>query len=138
VIRGLPTTFKPLHQRFLGLHVVLKIDGLEQQYDVPRDLFVILGGGREIFRVLRCISLTTAVIVANVVVVFLILFSDLLFLLHHRLLIEGRRLLCVGLELGHCFETAAVSWFFGENDWHLLLHSLILIQSVFLDVDFCG
>ena len=124
MIRGLPTTFKPLRERFLGLHVVLKIDGLEQQYDVPRDLFVILGGGREIFRVLRRISLT-AVIIANVVVVFLILFSDLLFLLDHRLLIEGRRLLRVGLELGHCFETAAVSLFFGENDWHLLLHSLI-------------
>jgi hypothetical protein len=107
----------------------LEIDCFEQQYDVPRDLFMILGGCREIFRVLRRVSLT-AVIVANVIVVFLILFSDLLLLLEHRLLdrrgLQSVRLL---LLLGDWFESsAAVScWFFSKNGWHMLLHSLILI-----------
>jgi hypothetical protein len=107
----------------------LEIDSFEQQYDVPRDLSMILGGCREIFRVLRRVSLT-AVIVANVVVVFLILFSDLLLLLEHRLLDRrrlqsGRVLLLLRQRLE---SSAAVScWFISKNGWHMLLHSLILI-----------
>jgi hypothetical protein len=106
----------------------LEIDGFEQQYDVPRDLFMILGGCREIFRVLRRVSLT-AVIVANVVVVFLILFSDLLLLLEHRLLDRrGLQSVQLLLLLGQRFESSAVScWFISKNGWHMLLHSLILI-----------